>query len=208
MTKTASSAPASNAGQRGRPREFDLDAALDGAITVFTRKGFHGVSISELAGAMNVSAGSLYKAFPDKHAIYMAALNRYISLRQQQTARDIAAAANGYGAIAAMLQAYAALSSGEVGLLGCLVVASNVELASNDNDIAKRVKTQLDGYEKRFAELIATGQKDGSIRNDLDPDSMATTLVCLTQGMRVVGKSGATLATMQQTVAQALHMLV
>jgi AcrR family transcriptional regulator len=205
MTNKTSSLTAS---QRGRPREFDIDAALDGAIAVFTQKGFHGVSVSDLAAAMKVSAGSLYKAFPDKQAIFMAALNRYIALRQQEMAQKTTGFATGYDEIAAILQVYAELASGKVGQLGCLVVASNVELASNDENIARRIEGQLSSYEKRFVDLIIKGQNDGSVRKDIAPASTATMLLCLIQGMRVVGKVGYSLAAMQQMISQALKMLV
>ncbi|PKR48930.1 TetR/AcrR family transcriptional regulator [Thalassospira marina] len=207
MTKAHSSPVSSPVGQRGRPREFDLDAALDGAIGVFTRKGFHGVSVAELAGAMNVSAGSLYKAFPDKHAIFIAALDRYICLRQANIAARLTNAQSGHAALAAILTAYAELASGEGGKLGCLVVASNVELGSDDAVVANRIAAQLGRYRQRFADLLKQGQLDGTIRADIDPDDMASLLLCVTQGMRVVGKTGQSFEAMQRTVSQMLLIL-
>ncbi|MGB6444815.1 MAG: TetR/AcrR family transcriptional regulator, partial [Xanthobacteraceae bacterium] len=36
----------------GRPREFDLENALDDAMEVFWRRGYEGATIAELTGAM------------------------------------------------------------------------------------------------------------------------------------------------------------
>ncbi|RYE63688.1 MAG: TetR/AcrR family transcriptional regulator, partial [Rhizobiaceae bacterium] len=53
----------------GRPREFEIEAALDKAIVVFSEQGYHATSIADLKDAMGLTAGSLYKAFKDKKAI-------------------------------------------------------------------------------------------------------------------------------------------
>jgi tetracycline repressor-like protein len=51
---------------RGRPREFDIDAALDKSVLVFRERGYHATSIADLTGAMELASGSVYKAFKDK----------------------------------------------------------------------------------------------------------------------------------------------
>jgi len=57
--------------ERGRPRQFDLDAALDLAMPVFREKGYHSASINDLSEAMQLTAGSIYKAFHDKRSLCM-----------------------------------------------------------------------------------------------------------------------------------------
>ena len=69
---------------RGRPREFDMDKALDRAIRVFCERGYHATSIGDLIDAMGIASGSIYKAFHDKRAVFLAAFDRYKSLRNDQ----------------------------------------------------------------------------------------------------------------------------
>ena len=61
----------------GRPREFDLDEALDRAMEVFWRKGYDGATLLDLTRAMRINRPSLYAAFGDKQALYRKALDRY-----------------------------------------------------------------------------------------------------------------------------------
>ena len=59
-----------------RPREFDTDAALDGAIGVFREHGFEGSSAQMLVDAMGIGRQSLYAAFGDKWQLYRSAVRR------------------------------------------------------------------------------------------------------------------------------------
>lgn len=78
---TLSRIPAAPARERGRPRTFDIDIALDNAMIVFRQKGFHASSIADLSEAMNLTAGSIYKAFKDKRSLFLRVFERYISVR-------------------------------------------------------------------------------------------------------------------------------
>src|SRR4051794_7618322 len=80
----------------GRPREFDMDAALDAAILVFRERGYHAASLGELGAAMQLTTGSIYKAFSDKQAIFLAAFDRYVARRDAELAPLLAAAPNGF----------------------------------------------------------------------------------------------------------------
>ena len=61
-----------------RPREFDLDEALDGAMNAFWARGYEATSLADLMAATGLAKGSIYKAFDDKHDLFMQALRRYL----------------------------------------------------------------------------------------------------------------------------------
>lgn len=182
----------SSATQRavGRPREFDYDQVLDAAIRQFTLTGYHGSSISLLSQATGLTAGSLYKAFNDKRSLFLAALTRYVDINNQRLENALAAAGDGMQHIRILLDHYLANSSGETGRLGCLVVTSASELASGDPEIAAQIARLMKRYQQRFLRYLQQGIADGSVRADLDPQATASLLVAVSQGLRVLGKSG------------------
>src|SRR3546814_15560109 len=66
----------------GRPRQFDMDDALDKATVVFRKRGYHAASISELSKATKLTESSIYKAFEDKEAVFVAVFDHNCTRRQ------------------------------------------------------------------------------------------------------------------------------
>src|SRR5262245_36630019 len=62
---------------RGRPRAYDPETALAQATDAFWRTGLSGTSRDELSAATGMNRPSLYGAFGDKRALYLAMLERY-----------------------------------------------------------------------------------------------------------------------------------
>ena len=174
----------------GRPREFDMDEALDKAVGIFREQGFHATSVGDLTGAMELASGSIYKAFKDKRAVFLAAFERYTTLRNAQVRAIAGTAKSGRDRISDLLAFYVRSAHGTEGRLGCLVVGSAVEMAIYDPEIAGRVTSTLKSNESMLAGVIKQGQSDGSISSAIDAEDTAGVLVCLTQGLRVVGKAG------------------
>ena len=166
-----------------------MDTALDGAVRVFCERGYHATSIGDLTAAMQLATGSVYKAFRDKHAVFLAAFERYAAVRGEQTRSAAARGANGREQLRNLLLSYVEHSQGSEGRRGCIVVGSAVELSAVDPVIRARVTAQLKANETFIAGLIREGQADGSIPGHVEADDTARLMICLTQGLRVVGKA-------------------
>ncbi|MEU7714918.1 TetR/AcrR family transcriptional regulator [Micromonospora chalcea] len=61
----------------GRPREFDIDEALERAMQVFWARGYDGTSLTDLTGAMGITKSSMYAAFGNKEQLFRKAVQRY-----------------------------------------------------------------------------------------------------------------------------------
>jgi AcrR family transcriptional regulator len=191
----------------GRPREFDMDEALDRAIRVFRERGYHATSISTLSDAMEIATGSVYKAFKDKRAVFLAALDRYSEKRAEQVRRVLANGRPGRDRLRDLLEFYVASSCGVEGRRGCLVVGTAVELAAHDKEIAARVAVVLERNETTVRDLIRAGQDDGSIPRTVDAEATARLILCITQGMRVLGRTPRGAATAKSVVEPAMKLL-
>lgn len=91
--------------------------------------------------------------------------------------------------------------------MGCLVVSCASELATFDPEVAKKVAAAMDTNEAVLRDLIEQGKKDGSVPAHIDGRATARLLLCLVQGMRVVGKTGRTRDEMVAAVGVAMKTL-
>lgn len=62
---------------RGRPRSFDLDEAVERAMTLFHRRGYDAVGVAELGQELGIKPPSFYAAFGSKAGLFQRALERY-----------------------------------------------------------------------------------------------------------------------------------
>jgi AcrR family transcriptional regulator len=61
-----------------RPREFNEDQVLNQVTALFRQRGYDGTSVTDLEEASGMGRASLYGAFGDKRALFLAALSRYV----------------------------------------------------------------------------------------------------------------------------------
>ncbi len=205
MSSTAFSSTASRG--RGRPREFDIDAALDKSVRIFRERGYHATSIADLTKAMELASGSVYKAFKDKRAVFLAAFDREGSRRRKQLMRLLNTAKSGRERMRLGLTFIAESSYGVEGKRGCLIVGTAAELATFDAEVAQRVTAALRQTETLMVDLIRQGQTDGSISAGIDSKVTARLMLCLLQGMRVIGKTGRSRQEMMAVVDVAMKLL-
>ena len=63
--------------QRGRPKKFEQEKALEAAMLLFWERGFEQASVDEVAEAMGICTSSLYSSFGDKEALFLATVDHY-----------------------------------------------------------------------------------------------------------------------------------
>jgi TetR/AcrR family transcriptional repressor of nem operon len=177
---------------RGRPREFNIDDALDKAIDLFRTKGFHATSITDLSKAMNLTVGSIYKAFGDKPNLFNQAFNRYLLLRQDALKLYVHNQDSGYNKIQKLLDFYIDSVQALEGQKGCLVVGSTIEISVLNDNLSKAVEFALSNNLAQIKRFIEEGKADGSINQHLNIDQAASLLLCIVLGMRVAGKTSST----------------
>ncbi|WP_034944096.1 TetR/AcrR family transcriptional regulator [Erwinia oleae] len=173
---------------RGRPREFDTDRALESAMQLFRQKGFHAASITDLSAAMMLTSGSIYKAFTDKRTLFLRAFERYTSCRNTELRRRLESLADGRERLMALLRFYIDSAHDVEGRRGCLVVGSVVALTGLDKELAELVEQAVMRNKRLIVTLVEEGQQDGSFSQRLNAEAAAQLILCLVFGMRVVGK--------------------
>src|ERR1700712_1618664 len=127
MSTAHTSSSADRAGP-GRPREFEIEDALQGAIEVFRTHGYHGTSVQDLTVGTGLARGSIYKAFHDKRSLFLAALDHYTTGSLRRIGATLEPPGSAREAIRATLMGYAQRVLDVRGQQGCLITVAAMEM--------------------------------------------------------------------------------
>ncbi len=193
---------------RGRPRSFDVEAAVERAMNVFWSRGYHATALPDLLRATKLSRGSLYAAFGDKHSLFLRALDRYIADALTRMDAEFDPRREPVAGLRAYLAGYVERNSGANGRRGCLLVATTMELAGRDADVDRRIAGFFRDMEARVADALSRAKMAGKLADGVEPSSAARILVCFVEGLRVVGKTAPTRIISQATVDAFLERFI
>lgn len=189
----------------GRPRSFDVDEALDAAIEAFWDAGYEATSMADLMEAMGLQKGSIYKVWPDKRALFQAALRRYLD-RGLEALRHLAAAdADPEVALAALMDHFTATCS--VSKRGCFALNTVVELGPHDEAAAELLAAHHERVVDLFADLVRRGQAAGAFRDDRPARELGHFLFVVVTGLLTRSKGALGPNQARRTSALALEAL-
>ncbi len=190
----------------GRPREFDLDDAVRDALDVFRARGYHGASMVDLLEGTKLSRGSLYKAFPDKRALFFAAFDLY-AREALERLRDKLAVGDAREGIRTALLHYAHVSAQACWQKGCLITTATGELLPDDAEARARVEAYYAQMQALLAEAVRRGQAEGLIDPRAEAQALARYLQTIIQGLRFVAKTGAQESELREVALAAMQAL-
>ena len=193
---------------RGRPRSFDVEAAVERAMGVFWSRGYHATALPDLLRATKLSRGSLYAAFGDKHSLFLRALDRYIADALTRMDIELDPRKEPVDGLRAHLSGYVDRTSGANGRRGCLLVATAMELAGQDAEVGRRVARFFEAMEAQVADALSRLKTAGKLADNVEPASAARILVCFVEGLRVVGKTTPTRIKSQAAVDALLDRFI
>jgi AcrR family transcriptional regulator len=196
--------------ERGRPRAFDEEQALDAALAVFWRNGYQGASLAELTHAMDISKPSLYAAFGNKEQLYLSALERYREQQLIKHAERLAAEPDLKSAMRAFLRSVATMLTAPELPGGCMVVTSAVacDTAALPQRVVAAIGTTVN--QSAFGPLKDRLQKELQRRNlpvGTPVEQLADFFTTIMTGMAVMAKVGATQERLFDTIEHALCVL-
>lgn len=175
---------------RGRPRQFDADEALDRAIDVFWQHGYEGTSLTDLTDAMGINRPSLYRAFGNKEETFKRAVDRYALVRMSYI-HDALREATPYDTAWRYLRDNIEAITTPGRPQGCLSVQGGLSGSDADagavNYLAER---RAEGMALLAAHFRAA-QDAGHLSLTENPDALARYLTALSEGLAVQAASGA-----------------
>ena len=164
-----------------RNREFILEDVLESAMSIFWKKGYAATSITDLMDATGLAKGSIYKAFGDKHQLYLQALDFYLANTKREYKASLS---HGPTALAAIkhwvVEGAHLLDTNTAQQNGCMAINSGIEMSEQFTDISKKLEAHRFFVFKLLVEKVKQGQAAKEIRTDMSPEKIAS-IICTFQ---------------------------
>lgn len=166
-----------------RPREFDADQAIEGAMNIFWQQGYKATNLPDLLAAMGLTRGSFYKAFEDKEAIYYETLNHYDTHMVSATVAMLERC-DAPKASTCLMPMFAPAADPS---RGCFICNAMVEVAPTSPKVAEKTQAMA---ERMKGGILTVLTKRNVGRSDQHRAELAEVILHLYFGVQAMGKSG------------------
>jgi len=147
---------------------------VNASISLIAEKGIQGLTIKNLARAINVSEPALYRHFENKTAILIAILDSFKSLIPNISDVIIMESKTSIEKIHFIYTGFFEKFTRTPELVS--VIFSD-EIFKNDVKLSKKIADLMAINEDIFREIIKTGQKAGELRTDVDGKYIAIVIM-------------------------------
>ncbi len=182
-----------------RSAPYDRDTALDAALTLFWRKGYHATSLKDLEAELGMRPGSIYAAFHSKETLFRTVLERYATEMRRGFETALAGSESPLGGLADYVRDLGGLLDATGPSRACMLVKTLLEATSDQREIIAEAKEYLAAIEASFARVFEAARQRGEIAPDADPARLARRLQTYIFGLKVHAQ--------RETSSASMHML-
>lgn len=168
-------------------KQFDSEVVIDRAMMHFWRIGYGATSIKDLEKATKLRRGSLYNAFGDKEALFIAALKRYDSVIGS---KRIEALSNPdpHRAIESFLSTLVEQLSEPGRPRGCLHTNTSLEIPSAPTAIMRIVVERTSAIEDAIYAVLRSAKRREVLDRTVDERALARFYLGVAKGITVLHK--------------------
>jgi len=186
----------------GRPREFEIEDAIEKATGLFWRNGYEGTSLSDLTTAIGITPPSFYFAFGSKEGLFKKVIERYYA-EQSKIAEAAFREPTARGVATRFLRGFADVLTDPYHAPGCLALNSSIPCAVGD-PLRKWLAELREQMRTRLRDRFAKARGREKFPAGMDADSLARLVLVIAWGMAVEAQSGASRKDLRRTIALAL----
>ena len=187
-----------------RPREFDVDEALDRATALFWARGYEATSVQDLVDALGVNRASLYATFGDKAQLFTAVLERYGRQVNGIITDALAPPASGAEAIRAWFRALIEMATQPGGPRGCLFIGTVSSCATAPEPLREKVIAAVRASTDRLQQAL---ERDPRIARREHVRTLARFFAAQGHGLAVLARAGVRRQELEAAADVALRVL-
>lgn len=191
-------------------RHHDRNAALDEALAVFWRQGYHATSMKDLEAALSMHPGSIYAAFESKEQLFVRSLERYGERMAAERAAALAGARSPLAGLATYVRRVHPIARDDLPARACMLAKTAFETGWGPGPVRAALDRLLARTEDGLIEVFRAAQAAGELAPDADPVRLAQRLHVELMGLGVYAQRperGAATVALAEAIAREIEAL-
>lgn len=165
--------------KRGRISDARWAQILDAAAAIFAEKGYEGTTVRDIADGAGILGGSLYYYISSKEDLLFALIDDFHKLGSaaidEAEARAVAEDCDAVAVLRAVLIQHVECNATH----GDRTAVFHNDFRHLDEDRRQEIVHSRRTHETRLERLLEAGQKEGTVRADLDPRLTALSMLSM-----------------------------
>ena len=152
--------------------ERTREAIVREAVSLATVDGLEGLSIGNLAGALDMSKSGIYAHFGSKQDLQLATVDEAEQIFQAEVIQPAMDAAPGLAQLVALCDAFFDHLSRHTFPGGCFFAGAVLEMGSRPGPVKERIAAFQSGFSALIRGFIVTALEQNELPADEDPDEL------------------------------------
>ena len=167
------------------------EALLDAAYEAMVQVGYRGMSLDQVIAAAGVTKGALYHPFRHgKRALGEMVLERRIRPAiESRWIEPLRAPGDPIDSLQSILRVVTEEDAGDLAVRGSPINNLAQEMSAAEPFFQERIERLYAVWLAAIAEALRQGQRDGTVRENLDPHATATVVVAQVEGASGLAKA-------------------
>ena len=158
------------------------------AAELFNLKGYAGSSIADIMQATGLKKGGIYNHFQSKDELALAAFDHAASLLSQRIWSVVKTKQNAIERLDALVSAYLTYIDNPPIIGGCPILNTAIETDDTDSLLRDRALAAVNSWRSLIVRIIEKGIKKGEVKATVEPDTVATIIICNIEGAIMMSK--------------------
>src|SRR6476660_10320133 len=152
------------------------------AAPVFNRQGFVGASMRDLISATGLEKGGIYNHFGSKEQLALESYDFAMSRVTDALARSQDGATDAVDRLTRMIRAFATFARKPAIAGGCPIMNTAIESDDTHPELRDRARASMTLWHRLVGRIVKDGKADGTLRTDIDPYALASTITASLDG--------------------------
>ena len=152
--------------------ERTRDAIVREAVSLATVDGLEGLSIGNLAGALDMSKSGIYAHFGSKQELQLATVDEAGRIFRAEVIEPALAASPGLGQLVAVCDAFFDYLAQRTFPGGCFFAGAVLEMGTRPGPVKERIAAFQDGFTASIREFVVAAVERHELPADEDPDAL------------------------------------